>query len=118
VARKSVAQHEQERLDAERRVWDTFRPRFEKASTFREAGELAEDPYAPQSGAPGRKYFSNLAFFLGSFSPPGGASGTELRLYIAFLRKIEKELKPGFLPGLIHALEAEIGKTDRYAPEP
>ena len=60
-----------------------------------EALEFAHSSY-PNS--PGRRYYSNLAFFLGNaFHRPGGASRAELGLCIGLIRRFDEagELPPG-----------------------
>jgi hypothetical protein len=118
MARKTVAQRQQEQWEAEQLVWKNFRPRLESANSYRDADALARDRNAPESGRPGRRFYSNLAFFLGAFTPPDGASSTELGLYLELVRRIEKELKEGSLPVIEAALQAAMTNRSPFVREP
>ena len=70
--RRTRDKREQERADADRRAWDRFRPRLESLSSFIEARLLVKQ--APPPDSPGRRYYSNLGFFLQDFTVPSGSS--------------------------------------------
>lgn len=92
--RKTKAQRGQERSEAERRQWETFRPRLDALQTYVDAMKLmAEAPPA----APGRSYYSNLGFFLQSFTVPMGSSYGEKALYLQFIQRLDDAgaLRPG-----------------------
>ncbi len=92
--RKTKAEREQEWAEADRRVWDQFRPR-EALASFGEAQSLANE--APPPDSPGRRYYSNLGFFLQSFAVPMGSSYAEKALYLQFIQRLDAAgaLKPG-----------------------
>jgi hypothetical protein len=88
-----MAERERARANAERRAWDEFRPKLAALQTFVEAQRLARSPLSP--GSPGRKFYSNLGFFLHAFIVPLGSSYEEKSLYIEFIRRLDaaKSLK-------------------------
>lgn len=83
--RKRKAEREQEWVEADRRVWDQFRLRLEALASFGEAQSLTNE--APPPDSPGRRYYSNLGFFLQSFAVPMGSSYAEKALYIQFIQR-------------------------------
>lgn len=82
------------------RYWQYFREVLSNLDDYKEARDFAYSGPGPDQ--PGRKYHSNLAFFLERFYIPGGSNSTERALYLKFLRKIDKagQLKPGSLAEL------------------
>jgi hypothetical protein len=86
--RKTKAEQRMEWDEAERRVWDAFLPRLQAAQGIADAIILWSQA-VPES-RPGRKYYSNLGFFLHTFSPPDGASGYELSLYAQIIERDQK----------------------------
>lgn len=95
MARKTKAQRDHEWADAESRVWDLFRPKLEAVQNFAGAQILAAE--TPPPNAPGRRFYSNLAFFLSSFGVPGGSSYAEKALYLQLIKRLDAGggLKPG-----------------------
>ena len=93
--RKTKAERDQEWRETERRVWEKFRPKLEAAQSFADALKLVAETVPPDS--PGRRYYSNLGFFLQSFTPPGGSNYAEKTLYLQFIQRLDSagELKPG-----------------------
>lgn len=93
--RKTVAERRQERATAEARCWDEFRPKLEAAKTYADAIKLHSQ--APPPDAPGRRFYSNLGFFLQGFTPPDGANLTERANYLRLIKNFDDEglLKPG-----------------------
>ena len=93
--RKTKAEREQERTDADRRVWDRFRPQLETLASFAGAQLLVDE--APPPDSPGRRYYSNLGFFLQAFTVPTGSSYAEKALYLQFVQRLDAagSLKPG-----------------------
>jgi hypothetical protein len=93
--RRTKAERDQVWEDAERRVWDQFRFRLEATSSFVDAQRLIKE--APPPDVPGRRYYSNLGFFLQNFTVPEGSSYQEKELYFQFIRQLDAagELKPG-----------------------
>lgn len=93
--RKTVAERRSERAAAERQVWTAFRPKLEALQTMPEAYQLVAE--SPRPDAPGRRYYSNLGFFLQSFSVPDGSSNEERALYLQFIERLDAAgmLKPG-----------------------
>lgn len=94
-SRKTKAQRDQERAEEARRVWESFRPRLDALQTFAEALQLVAE--APPPDSAGRRYYSNLGFFLQAFIVPMGSSYTEKALYLQFIQRLEAAgaLKPG-----------------------
>jgi hypothetical protein len=85
--RKTNADRQRERDEADRRAWDVFRPKLDALQTYAEAMELAAK--RPRPDEPGRRYYSNLDFFLGSFIVPMGTSHTEKALYLQFIERLD-----------------------------
>ena len=112
MARKTTAQKIQERTEAERRVWEVFRPKLDAVQNLAEAHELAAE--TPPPDAPGRRYYSNLAYFLQCFGVPGGSSYAEKGLYLKLIARLDSTgiLKPGareqIESEIRHAMEAEM----------
>ena len=84
--RKKVAERRQDYVDANERVWPTFRPRLEAATNLAEAMALLAD--AVPEGRPGRAYFSNLGFFLMNRTVPSGSNAQERGLYLQLVRRM------------------------------
>lgn len=93
--RKTKREREQEWANAERRAWEEFRPKLAALRSFIDAEILVTQ--APPPDTPGRRYYSNLGFFLQEFTVPGGSSNAERSLYLQFIEHIGKggELKAG-----------------------
>ena len=85
--RKTKAQRKQERDDADRRAWDVFRPRLEALETYVDAKLLMAE--APRPDAPGRRYYSNLAFFLQTLVVPADSTYEERALYLRFIQRLD-----------------------------
>jgi hypothetical protein len=66
---------------------------------------------AVQPDSPGRRFFSNLGFFLQTYAPPAGASVSELTEYLRLIQLFDEEgtIKKGVRPeiekGLIEAIQ-------------
>src|SRR5688572_25130451 len=80
---------------AEQRGWEAFRLRLEAVETMTQAVQLMHD--APAVSAPGRRYYTNLGFFLGAFTVPAGTCYAEKALYLGFVERLTAagELRPG-----------------------
>lgn len=94
--RKTVAEQRQERAEAEARCWAEFRQKLEVAQTYEDAVKLHSQ--APPESAPGRRFYSNLGFFLiNNFAPPSGANQTERTNYLRLIKVFDEagRLKPG-----------------------
>lgn len=93
--RKTKAQRDQERYEKEQRAWDLFRPQLETIGSVADAKKVLAGMPPPDS--PGRKYYTNLGWFVDTFSPPGNSSAEEKGLYIEIIRKMDEqgELKEG-----------------------
>jgi hypothetical protein len=87
--RKTEAQRRAERDAATASEWEHFRPRLAAIRSYKDALILAAS--APAETAPGRKFYSNLGFFLQSFRVPTGASYEERQLYFAMFAHFEAE---------------------------
>jgi hypothetical protein len=101
---RTKADREREYRDREQKVWDEFVPQLAALQTYDDAVELAAR--TPRPDAPGRRYYSNLSFFLGQFTVPMGSNGTERSLYAAFIRRLDAAgaLKPGNTDRILAAL--------------
>ncbi len=90
-----MARREHEWAEADRRAWNHFRLRLESLNSFVEALLLIRE--APPPDSPGRRYYSNLAFFLDEFTIPAGSSREEMELYLRFIQRLEaaNALNPG-----------------------
>ena len=73
--------------EADLRAWSLFRSRLEAATSFAEAQVLVRE--APPPDSPGRRYYSNLGFFLQSFAVPTGSGHEERELYLRFVEKLD-----------------------------
>lgn len=94
--RKTEAERREERAAAEARCWEEFRPKLEAAQTYTDAVRLHSQ--APPVDAPGRRYYSNLGFFLiHGFAPPPAANSTEWTHYLRLIKNFDEVgiLKPG-----------------------
>ncbi len=93
--RKTKAERDHEWREAEKRVWEDFRPKLAAAQNLLDAAKLVAETVPPDS--PGRRYYMNLHFFLQSLIPPGGSNYAEKALYIQLVHKLDEagELKPG-----------------------
>jgi|GEM_PF-1943216 len=109
--RKTKAQLDHERSEAERREWEIFRPKLDALQTYAEALKLVAE--APRPDAPGRRYYSNLGFFLQAFTVPMGSSHAERALYLQFIQRLDAagSLKPGarqpIEQALLHAMKTQ-----------
>ena len=106
--RKTQAQRNQEFRDKEQRVWDEFRPKLESLASFVDAELLVAS--APLPDSPGRRYYSNLNFFLQSFGVPMGSSRAERSMYLQFICRLDAAgaLNPGAAEPIIEELQRSI----------
>jgi hypothetical protein len=82
--------------DAHTRYWPRFRTAVEAAATCDDAVRVMQ--HAPPEGAIGRRFYSNLGFFLQSkFAIPDGAAAVERGLYAGLIQRLDEagQLKPG-----------------------
>ena len=94
--RKTAAEQREERAEAEAHCWVEFRQKLEAAQTYEDAIKLHSQ--APPESAPGRRFYSNLGFFLiNSFAPPSAANLTEKTNYLRLIKNFDDAglLKPG-----------------------
>jgi hypothetical protein len=103
---------------ARRQARTAFHDRLRSARDFGEAEAIVAQ--APPESHPGRKYYSNLGFFLQTFAPPAGANMEELQLYLGLLERINAagQLKPGAFEPLRDALNRALhnGDPSRFRP--
>ena len=85
---RTKAEREQERYELERKTWERFRPRLEGIACMADAIEVLKGMPAPDT--PFRKHYTNLLWFMDTFSPPGNSSRAEKGLYIEMVKKMEK----------------------------
>ncbi len=73
-----------------------------------DAHRLVGNSVAPN--APGRRYYSNLGFFVQYLAAPNGANGTELREYLRLVHAFDAEgvLKPGVRGDVEAKLQAAL----------
>lgn len=97
AARRTERDRREARRKAEAEHWDWFVEELRDLDDYVQALKLAHTGPGPDQ--PGRKYHSNLAFFLQQFTVPHGSNSTERALYLEFVRKLDKagKLKPGGL---------------------
>jgi hypothetical protein len=110
-ARKRPAR--QPREEAERRqAWTAFHDRVESARGLAEAEAIVAD--LPPESHPGRKYYSNLGFFLTTFAPPKGGTMEEIQLYLRFLERMNAagQLRQGVFDTLRNALKLALHDAD------
>lgn len=102
--RRTNADRVREFKEREQQVWDAFLPQLASLQTYDDALLLVSR--TPPPDAPGRKYYSNLSFFLGQFTVPMGSNGTERSLYSALIRRLDAAgaLKPGNADRILAAL--------------
>lgn len=107
--RKTVDERNAEKWAADQSAWGYFEPRLAELESMEPAHKLMADA-SPQD-SPGRKYFSNLGFFLSSFTVPGGASAKEKMLYIHFVERLDDagKLRTGARKTIIDSLRASMG---------
>ncbi len=106
--RKTKSERESERWAKEQAIWQAFFPRLRACQSLTDAIVLVHE--AVPEGRPGRKFYSNLGFFLNTFSAPDGASATELAAYIAIVER-DPVLRPD-------QKETAIGRLRSALPRP
>lgn len=108
--RKTASERRQESSEADQRAWAVFSPKLTAVRSFKDAFLLMADTVRPDS--PGRRYYSNLGFFLQSFAPPAGANAMELNEYLRLIRLFDSEgaLKKGVRAEIEEKLIAAIGQ--------
>jgi hypothetical protein len=94
--RRTKADRDQQRAQAERRQWEEFVRGLQAVNTFVEAQLLVQS--GPGVTQPGRGFYSNLGFFLMTFIPPLGSSYKEKSLYLELIQRIH-----AFTPGILKA---------------
>ena len=106
--RRTRADREREYEAREKAVWREFIPKLAALQTFADALRLVSQQPPPDS--PGRRYYANLRFFLGSFCVPAGSSDTERVSYIRFIERLEAagELKPDVAARVLKALRNSL----------
>ena len=106
--RKSKAERDRERYEAKVRAWELFRPRLAALSCYADVRKLLDDMPLPDT--PSRSYYTNLLWFLDTFSPPGASSCEEKRLYIQLAERMDKagELKSGVFASIKRSVEEAI----------
>jgi hypothetical protein len=105
---KDIANRANEKYEAERQVWEDFRSKLESIQSFIEAELLVAESPPPES--PGRKYYSNLGFFLTSFIVPCDANATERSLYIQLIQRLDATgiIKKGEAANVVNALQKSL----------
>jgi len=85
LKKKTKEEQNQFRIEAEERAWRQFEPRLKALNSLEEAQSLYCQ--APLPDSPGRRYYSNLGFFLQTLSRPSDARSEENWLYLEIVRK-------------------------------
>jgi hypothetical protein len=100
-----------EEPELDQQAWEDFLPKLAAAQTYRDALRLWDQ--APREGAPGRRYYSNLGFFLQNFAVPEGSNSEERRHYVRLIKRMDAEgwLKRGALEEIL-AKFAEARSSD------
>lgn len=108
--RKTAAQRRLESYEADRRAWETFRPKLAAVQSLAEAYVLHSQAVPPDT--PGRRYYSNLGFFLQTFAAPDGANATELTEYMRLIQRFDAEgvLKEGARVTVEERLRSALGR--------
>jgi hypothetical protein len=107
-----MARSQRERREAwerlEQSAAEIFFKRASAITTYKEADDLVDR--SPGPSQPGRKYYSNLGFFLGQFTVPAGSSYSERRLYIELIERFESSgnLELGAAQRVITELRASM----------
>lgn len=98
----------QEWYNKEKIVFEKFKNSLNKVKTFPEAQILVKK--APPVDTPGRKYYSNLGFFLQRFDIPAGLDDEEKLLYKKFIEKLDStgQLKSGIGKEIKNKLNFDI----------
>jgi hypothetical protein len=102
--RKTVSERRQASHEEDERSWRAFYSKLSAVQSHIDALRLLSEAPAPDS--PGRRYYSNLGFFLQSYAAPAGASFVELNEYHRLIRLFDQEgmLKKGVLPEIEETL--------------
>ena len=112
--RTRLSEADSERLRAE--AWRSIQAQLAAATGLVDAQRVLIT--APPESHLGRRYYSNLGFFLQTFSPPAGANREEIALYIRLLERINAEglVKEGRFVPLRQALIAAMddGSPSRF----
>ncbi len=113
-SRKTKAEQRQEWDNADRRHWEQFRSKLEAAKCFADARKILSE--SPLPDAPGRRYYSNLGFFLQEFHPPANSTYLEKDLYIQFIRRMDStgDLKPGVKEQVEKSLRNAMSAQGQY----
>ena len=103
--RKTADERRYEADEAAKRAYEEFRSQAADVRTLADARILVSHA---RNSDPGRRYYSNLGFFLNTFAPPDGASLDELSLYLAMVRHFDAsgDVKSGALVEIEAALQA------------
>ena len=93
--RKTKVEQAVEWEQAERRIWNEFRPKLADLKSYSEGRALLKE--SPLPDRPGRRFYSNLDFFLTNFVVPAGSNEEERRLYLQFIQRLVAagEINPG-----------------------
>jgi hypothetical protein len=98
--------------DSQNLAWKEFRDRFAMAASLVDANLLVAS--SPPANSPGRRYYANLAFFLGDFSTPSSSIFEERKLYIEFIRRMDaaNQLNPGIAEQVAADLMRTMGQGE------
>lgn len=98
--------------EAKARCWEHFHHKLRAVQSMAGAVELVSE--APPVGAPGRRYYTNLVYFLENFMPPGDANAVELGLYVQLIQHPDslQKLKPEIREKAEKELKLAISQRD------
>jgi hypothetical protein len=108
---KKFSEHNQNFRDKEAEYWAIFSQKLTDLDSVEDALFFAAS--APGSDLPGRKFHTNLLYFLQTFGIPGDANKDEMVLYLNFLKKLDPP-NVGFadkLPSAIEQLQRSINSS-------
>ena len=114
MTRKTKTERDQQRAEAEYMAWEVFLPKLEALQSYAEALQLVAD--APRPDSPGRRYYSNLGFFLQAFTVPNSSSYAEKAQYLRLVKKLDVagELKAGALQQIEEALRQAMARQGSW----
>ena len=104
--RKSAGERRPEKVEKPNQYWEKFRSILH--ATENRCDALALALAMPRQETPGRKFHTNLLWFLQDFTVPNESNLEERSLYLELIRRFEAggEVKPGVRRQFEQALQA------------
>jgi hypothetical protein len=99
--------------NAASRRWNELVAKVNTAQDLADARKIV--PESPPLDSPGRNFYTNLAFFLDTFTPPASSNDEEKTLYIQLLRTLDKagDLRTGERQRIEKLLVAAMSEAAR-----